>query len=423
VLKKKSLCPALLFLLALSPLSSIYAGGYNASIILEGSNSIPLKAQETEEIPLVSLHDIERKPLNSFHISIHDAMIKGRTPLFTNHDNIRTQADKENLTRWEGVTGKLFSPASSPLGQISGDTIMFVRTLEDLEYYKKYPYYGGDPAEYCSRMPYISTSLFRISDAEFYTQGGSRSTGFILNVPTNNILCAAGSDLDSGKAENYLAEHYYKIIENVERLLCMGVDSPDDCLSGKPSQKHKSLYQFSHNEIVIQPSISNGPSCSIDGAFVLENSPDFSDWKFQSQEFYNWAKDKGLTIVRFAELPELTQNWLKKELNFPNEKQITCLKKIWEMTPNHVSRLFDQVATSQWLNNRLSAPSENEKKLLRVVGKHGKDTVERLLQQLLTTKTPSEQVFKEWIQFLGFSEIQDSREFMQTLSAPLYPEQ
>ena len=143
-----------------------------------------------------------------------------------------------------------------------------------------------------SAMPYSSLSLVRPSNAEFFNTS-KRSTGLIFKIFSENILAAARGCLGSGYAHDYLDQWNMQI----EEALLSGVSSPENCMSASGTKRCRCPVS---NEIVIQPSIPNGPSCSITGAFVLENSPDFSDWKPQSQEFYNWSKDKGLAVIRFS---------------------------------------------------------------------------------------------------------------------------
>ena len=313
MLNRKSFFVPFLFVLALSSQHALEAAKYYAEIVHKGSVAIPLQPKETEEVPLVNPFESKRECWESFHTGIRDAMLRGHTPLFTNHDTIHTLEDQGNLFLWRWLEKQIFSPVGQPIGPIPGDAKMFVRTLRKKEYYQKKPYYGGDAVSYCSRMPYFSTSLVCPSDAEFYTSDGERSTGFILTVPAKNILVASGRDFDSGLAEDYLNCRDRKlqdVTHNVERFLTMGVDSPDDCLAKILSKKYKYSYEFIHNEILIQPEVPGGSVCLITGAFVLENSSDPSTWQPQSREFYDWATKKGLSVVRF-----FNPNWLQDELS------------------------------------------------------------------------------------------------------------
>jgi hypothetical protein len=162
------------------------------------------------------------------------------------------------------------------------------------------------------------TSLLLSSEANFYTEGKSRSTGFIFHVPAQNILAASGNDLNCGKTKGLLSGPWIPRVMRFESLLRAGVDSPTNCK--KTSENKRDVMGSYWNEIVVQPEVSGGSICSITGGFVLENSPDTSKWSNYSQTFYEFAKERGLAVVRFWEkelfplLKPLLSDDLLKEL-------------------------------------------------------------------------------------------------------------
>ncbi len=397
MLKKKSLCPRLFLLLALSPLSSIYAGKYNASIILEGSAEISISGIPTREIPLPTIHQLRcDNLLGRFHKPIQDAMREGLAPRFTDHPNFRTPQDQENLAIWKDEENRFFNPAGKPSGAIDDNESLIARTLRPLDFYKEKAY-GGDPIEYFYRMPYGSLSLVRPSNAEFFNTS-ERSTGLFFNIHSENILAVASGCLGSGYAHDYLKNYDYAL--NFQKALLSGVSSPENCMSASGTARCGCPIS---NEIVIQPSIPNGPSCSITGAFVLENSPDFSDWKLQSQEFYNWSKDRGLAVIRFWEtvtvntlkelnLEDLFQkqlsgdnvsswssdlktrlgkititDWLKKQFSTVSIDKVKSFQFLEKQYPGLLGESLQQIVTSDWLNEQLSDLYGNKPKLFTVL--------------------------------------------------------
>jgi hypothetical protein len=129
------------------------AARYGAEIIWEGKKTIPLTRKEKTEISLIKRNDIGIKDLSYFHRGVYDIMSKGGTPIFTNHDNIRTQKDQENIALWRDLEREYFNPAGKSVGTIHDKKVIFVRTIDP-------QYDASKNLDECIKMPYFSTSFF-----------------------------------------------------------------------------------------------------------------------------------------------------------------------------------------------------------------------------------------------------------------------